>query len=242
MGYLSFLTGAETGAYILLIVIGLMLAFRGRKILERFFFWAGGFIGAVAGAILGFYYYGLAGGVILAIILILLLGYLFKILFKLAFAFLLTLLVYFVVIFTTGSVWASLLVSFLGFIVILYYINAIISLATASAGGGIAGFAVAGLSGDIYYGAGAGVAVLILGFIVQVTPEKVFTAHRTEKKPCPRCNEMMDYITSEGNYYCFRCRAFENEDVDRTCPECKNLLVFRIGRMQWYCKNCGKYM
>lgn len=161
--------------FVILIVIGLLMAFFGRAIWDIIMSLIGGIIGSIIGFVIGFI---LFGGFIIPFIFMFIFGFIGSILFKYLIRLALALLVGIIV---AALVWLlmgkplmadfaiiGLIILIVVFIPCYYFIEQLVSILTAFIGGVILGVGIYGLTSNPWLGIGIGALIWIVGSIVQL--------------------------------------------------------------------------
>lgn len=161
--------------FVILIVIGLLMAFFGRAIWDIIMSMIGGIIGSIIGFVIGFI---LFGGFIIPLIFMFIFGFIGSILFKYLIRLALALLVGIIV---AALVWLlmdtppmadfaiiGLIVMIVVFIPCYYFIEQLVSILTAFIGGCILGVGIYGLTLSPWLGIGIGAVVWVVGSIIQL--------------------------------------------------------------------------
>ncbi len=160
--------------FIILVIIGLVMAFFGRAIWDIIMSMIGGIIGSMIGFVVGFIYFGLIGAFILMFVFGFIGSILFRFLVRIMLALLCGLLVAALVWLLMGQ---PLLADFavIGIIIMIvifipcyYFIEQVVSVITAFIGAVLLGVGIYVLSGSLILALGLGILVWIAGSIVQI--------------------------------------------------------------------------
>lgn len=218
---------------VLLVVVGLFLAFAGRKAWRHVM----SFIGAIIGGLIGFAIGTAVGGWIIGLIVGMLASVvgsaLFVFLANVAIGVTAGLLTFIVVGALTGSTIVGLVAGLIAFAVTFVYIEAAIGVVTAVVGGLLVGIGVMWLDQEMIVVLAAMLGSMVLGGAFQMTvlkdeaqlkerakaigassrvAEKAVAAPVPPPMPgrtCTRCGGQMDYIPEYNRYYCQRCARYE---------------------------------
>lgn len=160
--------------FIILVIIGLVMAFFGRAIWDVLMSMIGGLIGSMVGFVIGFMLAGFVG----AIICMFIFGFIGSILFRYLIRVVLAL---FCGIIVAALIWLAigkpplsdflvigLIIAIVVFIPSYYFIEELVSVLTALIGGAILGVGIYGLTLDPWLAIGVGVLVWIFGSLVQI--------------------------------------------------------------------------
>lgn len=218
---------------VLLVIVGLFLAFAGRKAWRHVM----SFIGAMIGGLIGFAIGTAVGGWIIGLVV----GMLASIVGSALFVFLANvaigvtagLLTFIVVGALTGSTIVGLVAGLIAFVVTFVYIEAAIGVVTAVVGGLLVGIGVMWLDQEMIVVLAAMLGSMVLGGAFQMmvlkdeaqlrerakaigassrVAEKAVAAPVPPPMPgrtCPRCGGQMDYIPEYNRYYCYHCQRYE---------------------------------
>jgi hypothetical protein len=224
----------QTIAAILLVFIGLFLAFAGRRIWKSVMSFIGGIIGFVVGLALG----TAVGGVLIGLIVGILGGIIgsavFVFLARLGISVVAGLLAFLVAVAVAGEAWliAGLIIGFVVFVVTFVFVEAAIGVVTAVAGGLLFGFGLIILEVDLAISVIALLAVIVFGSVVQLyawheeeeikkgrgvlEPKAAAAAAPMPPPPpdmpvrsCPRCGAQMRYVPEYNRYFCDHCQQYE---------------------------------
>jgi hypothetical protein len=160
--------------FIILIIIGLVMAFFGRAIWDVAMSMIGGLIGSMIGFVVGFILAGFIGAIICMFIFGFIGSILFRYLVKVALALLCGFIVAALVWLAIGRppISGFLIIGFIIMIVVFipcyYYIEHLVSILTALIGGAILGLRIYGLTLNPWLAIGIGILVWVLGSIVQM--------------------------------------------------------------------------
>ncbi len=222
-------------AAILLVFIGLFLAFAGRRIWKSVMSFIGGIIGFVVGLALGTAVGGVLVGLIVGILGGIVGSAVFVFLARLGISIVAGLLAFLVVVALAGEAWliAGLIVGFVLFVVTFVFVEAAIGVVTAVAGGLLLGFGLIILEVDMAISVIAMLAVIVFGAVVQLyawheeedikhgrvaaDPRAAAAAAAPMPPPppdvpvrsCPRCGAQMRYVPEYNRYYCDHCQQYE---------------------------------
>jgi len=222
-------------AAILLVFIGLFLAFAGRRIWKSVMSFIGGIIGFVVGLALGTAIGGVLVGLIVGILGGIIGSAVFVFLARLGISAVAGLLAFLVVSAIGGSAWfiAAVIVGVVVFVITFVFVEAAIGVVTAVAGGLLLGFGLILLDIDMALSVVAMLAVIVFGAVFQlyVWHEEEERKHGklppvyygTQAPPageppappamparaCPRCGSQMSYVPEYNRYYCNHCQQYE---------------------------------
>jgi len=233
---LDFTTNRELQliAGLLLVFIGLFLAFMGRRIWKSVMSFIGGVIGFVVGLAIG----TAIGGVLVGIIVGLLGGFIgsavFVFLARVGISAVAALLAFLVVSGIGGDSWfvAALIVGAVVFALTFAFVETAIGVVTAVAGGLLLGFGLIILEVDLTISVLAMLAVIVFGAAFQLfalheeaemkrgravapiaaaaaSPEMPPPPPPMPVRTCPRCGAQMTYIPEYNRYFCNHCQQYE---------------------------------
>ena len=217
---------------VILLVIGLALAFAGRAVWKRVM----SFIGAIVGGLLGFAFGQAASGEILIAFVVGALGAflgsaVFIFLARVGISALAGILAFLVLAgFVNAAI--ALVAGFVVFVITFVYAEVAIGIVTAVAGGLLTGFALMMLGVDSTLAIVAMLVIIVLGATLQMSLLKeqadrkrmraaaraspvaasAMTAPAAPPMPgrtCPKCGGPAEYIPEYNRYYCFRCQHYE---------------------------------
>jgi len=217
---------------VILLVIGLALAFAGRAVWKRVM----SFIGAIVGGLLGFAFgQAVSNNILIAFVV----GALGAIVGSAVFIFLarvgisaLAGVLAFLVLAGFVNVVIALVAGFVVFVITFVYAEVAIGIVTAIAGGLLTGFALMMLGVDSTLAIVAMLVIIVLGATLQMSLLKeqadgkrmraaaraspvaaaAMTAPAAPPMPgrtCPKCGGPAEYIPEYNRYYCFRCQHYE---------------------------------
>ena len=217
---------------VILLVIGLALAFAGRAVWKRVM----SFIGAIVGGLLGFAFgQAVSNNILIAFVV----GALGAIVGSAVFIFLarvgisaLAGVLAFLVLAGFVNAVIALVAGFVVFVITFVYAEVAIGIVTAIAGGLLTGFALMMLGVDSTLAIVAMLVIIVLGATLQMSLLKeqadrkrmraaaraspvaaaAMTAPAAPPMPgrtCPKCGGPVEYIPEYNRYYCFRCQHYE---------------------------------
>lgn len=216
---------------ILLIFIGLFLAFAGRKVWKHVM----SFVGAIVGGLIGFAIGVAVGGWIMGFIVGMLASIvgstLFIFLARVGIGVVAGVLSFLVVAMLTGSALAALVAGGIAFVVTVAFIETAMGIVTAVVGGLLVGLGLLWLDLEMIIVVIGLLAISVFGAAFQMTALRdeearkraVRAASRSpvaaamappEPPPmpgrvCPRCGRELTYIPEYNRYYCFKCQRYE---------------------------------
>ena len=218
---------------ILLVIIGLFLAFAGRKAWRHVMSFIGAMIGGLIGFAIGTAVGGLLVGLVVGMLASIVGSALFVFLANVAIGATAGLLAFIVVGALTSSTIVGLVAGLIAFVVTFVYIKAAIGIVTAIVGGLLVGIGVMWLEMDMLVVLGAMIGSMVLGGAFQMVvlkdeaemreraraigassrvAEKAVVAPTPPPMPgrtCTRCGGQMDYIPEYNRYYCQRCARYD---------------------------------
>jgi len=218
---------------ILLIVVGLFLAFFGRRIWKRVM----SLIGAIIGGLIGFALGTAVGGVLIGFIV----GTLASIVGSALFVFLARVgigvvsgvLGFFVVNLLFANEMVALIVGVVAFAITFAFIEAAIGIVTAVVGGLLVGFGLVLIEQDMMVVVLSLLGVMVLGAAFQMIALKDESEHRRRMarvgtrsavaaaavappepppmpgRTCPKCGGPLRYIPEYDRNFCYRCQQYE---------------------------------
>lgn len=160
--------------FIILIIIGLLMAFFGRAIWDIIMSLIGGIIGSMIGFVIGYIFFGFIGAIILMFICGFIGSILFKYLIRIALALLCGLIAVALVWLLMGKpsydsfVIIGVIILFLVFIPSYIFIQHLVSILTALIGGVFLGIGIYGVTLSPWLALGIGVLIWIVGSVVQM--------------------------------------------------------------------------
>ena len=220
-------SGIQTIAALLLVFIGLFLAFAGRRIWKSVMSFIGGIIGFVVGLALGTAIGGVLIGLVVGVLGGIVGSAVFVFLARLGISVVAALLAFLVTIAVAGESWlvAGLVIGFVVFVLTFVFVEAAIGVVTAVAGGLLFGFGMIILEVDPALSMVAMLAVIVFGAVVQLYAWREETVKQPRKlaaeapvpppppdmpvRACPRCGSQMSYVPEYNRYFCDRCQQYD---------------------------------
>jgi len=218
---------------LLLVIVGLFLAFAGRKAWRHVM----SFIGAIVGGLIGFAIGTAIGGWFIGLIVSILAAIIGSALFifiaNVAIGFTAGILTFMVVGALTGSTLVGLVAGFVAFVVTIAFIEAAIGVVTAVVGGLLVGIGVMWLGLDMLIVVVVMLGSMVLGGAFQMlalkeesdlrararrlgTDSPLMTKAAAAPAPppmtgrsCARCGGSMTYISEYNRYYCQKCARYD---------------------------------
>jgi MFS family permease len=218
---------------VVFVVIGLLLAFAGRKVWKHVM----SLIGAVIGGLLGFTIGTAVGGVLIGLVAGILGSMVgsavFIFLARLGIGVVAGLLTFIVVADVTGSAVLAMVVAVVAFALTFAYIEVAIGIVTAVVGGLLVGIGLLWLNMEMLVAVLVLMAVIVFGAAFQMTALKdevdrrrrvnavgysgpVAAAAVSPPEPppvpvrtCVRCGGQLSYIPEYNKYYCYKCQRYE---------------------------------
>lgn len=220
---------------VLLVFVGLFLAFAGRRIWKSVMSFIGGIIGFLVGLAIGTAAFGVLIGLLIGILGGIIGSAIFVFLARLGISVVAGLLAFLVVSAIGGTTWLipALIVGAVVFVVTFVFVEAAIGVVTAVAGGLLFGFGLILLDVNMGLSVIAMLAVIVFGaaFQLYVWHEEEERRHgRAAVDPvyygtgaaaaapaapsmpgrtCPRCGSQMRYVPEYNRYYCDHCQQYE---------------------------------
>lgn len=218
---------------IVLIVMGLLTAFFGRRVWKQVMSFAGAVIGGVFGYSIGASLGDPIMGLVVATLCSMIGAGVMVFVAKLGLSAIAGLIAFVVVAAVLGSPVAGLIAGVLAFALTLAYIEAAIGMVTAIIGGLLVGIGALWLEFDMLFVLLALLAVMVLGGAYQMVALKNESEMKRRMRavgvsgpvaavavspppapaipgrPCPRCNAEMKYMVEYNRYYCLRCQQYE---------------------------------
>lgn len=213
--------------YLLMLLIGLLIAFAGRVVWRHLM----SFIGAIIGGLLGFVIGTAVGGILVGLFVSMLCAvvgsFVFIFLAEIGLGVVAGLFTYFVVVGVLESEIIALVIAAVALMMTIAFIEQALSVVTAVIGGLLVGLAVLWLDWlDMTMVVLAMFAVIIFGATVQLTAIKDRDDERRRAtgqvaataapaaapmsgRACPTCGGPLEYIPEYNRYYCFRCQRYE---------------------------------
>lgn len=204
---------------IVLLVVGLLLAFAGRTVWKHVM----SFIGAIIGGLLGFTFGTAIGGWLVGFIVGMLGAMIgsamFVFLSELALALVAGLLAYILGDAVTGSQIVGLVAAAVAFGLTVVFIKEAIGVVTAIVGGLLVGIALVWSEFvDMTMAVVAMFAVMVFGAAVQLMGvreeerrkrEQAVVAPPMPGRTCPKCGGPLTYIPEYNRFYCHKCQRYE---------------------------------
>lgn len=213
------------------ILVGIALAFAGRRVWKHVM----SLIGALLGGMLGFLFGAAIGGWLVGLMVAVLGSFIGSALFiyvaRLGIAFVAGILALAVGEWVTGSTLAGLFLGVAVFALTLVYAETAVGIVTAVVGGLLVGFGLYLLEIDIAVTMISLLATVLFGAAVQMTALKEEADIRKGYTPvsgspaaaalaapvpppipgrsCPRCGQQMRYMVDYNRYFCDRCQRYE---------------------------------
>ena len=215
---------------LLLFLVGLALAFAGRKAWKHVM----SFIGAIIGGLVGYVFGAAIGGVFMGFIVGMLGSFIgsamFIFLARVGISLVAAMLSLIVVAAVTGNGVVALVVAVIALAVTFIYIEVAIGIVTAIVGGLLAGFALVLLDVEMLWTVLVMLGLIVFGAVFQMTvlkEEQDRRRHHATHHPvaaaavvpptpppmpgrsCPRCGGQLSYIPEYNRFYCHRCQRYE---------------------------------
>lgn len=219
---------------LLLLVVGLFLAFAGRRIWKRVMSLVGAIIGGLIGFAIGTAVGGILIGFVVGTLASMVGSALFIFLARVGLGLVAGVLAFVVVGMLVEDTLIAGIVAVIAFAVTVAYIEAAMGIVTALVGGLLVGFGLLLLDVlDMTMVVVSLLAVMVLGAAIQMVALRDETEHRRRMRAvgsssgvaaaavappaappmpgrtCPRCGGQLDYIPEYNRYYCFHCQRYE---------------------------------
>ncbi len=218
---------------LLLVIVGLFLAFAGRKAWRHVMSFIGAIVGGLIGFAIGTAIGGWLVGFMVSILAAIIGSALFIFIANVAIGFTAGALTFIVVGALTGSTLVGLVAGFVAFVVTIVFIEAAIGVVTAVVGGLLVGIGAMWLGLDMLIVVVVMLGSMILGGAFQMLALKEETdlrararrvgsdsplAMRAAAAPapppmtvrsCARCGAAMTYISEYNRYYCQKCARYD---------------------------------
>jgi len=215
---------------LLLLLVGLALAFAGRKAWKHVM----SFIGALIGGLMGYVFGAAIGGILIGFIVGMLGSFigsaLFIFLARVGIALVAGMLSFIVLAAVTGSGLLALIVGGIAFALTFVYIEVAIGIVTAVVGGLLVGFALVLFDVDLTTTVLVMLGLMVFGAAFQMTvwkEEQDRRRHHAKHHPvaaaavspptpppipgrtCSRCGRQLSYIPEYNRFYCRHCQRYE---------------------------------
>lgn len=218
---------------IILVVVGLLTAFLGRRVWKQVMSFAGAVVGGVVGYSIGASLGDPLMGLVVATLASIIGSGVMVFLAKIGLGAIAGLLAFIVVAAVLGSPIAGLIAAVVAFVLTLAYIETAIGIVTAIVGGLLVGIGALWLELDMMVVVLSLLGVMVFGGAFQMValrdeaemkrrlrgvgssgPVAVAAlspppAPRIPGRPCPRCDAEMKYMAEYNRYYCLRCQQYE---------------------------------
>lgn len=218
---------------IVLVIVGLVTAFYGRRAWKEVMSFAGAVIGGVVGYSIGASLGDPLMGLIVATLCSVIGAGLMVFVAKIGLGAVSGILAYVVVAAVLGSPIVGLIAAVIAFGVTLAYIDVAIGVVTAIVGGLLVGIGALWLGMDTLLVVASLLGVMALGMAFQMVALKDESEMKRKMRavgasgpvavaalspppapeipgrPCPRCNAEMKYMAEYNRYYCLRCQKYE---------------------------------
>jgi len=210
--------------YLLLIMVGLVIAFAGHLVWRHLM----SFIGAIIGGLFGFVIGTAIGGVLVGLIVSMLCAvvgsFVFIFLAEIGLGVVAGLFAYFVVYGLVGDVIVALIVGGLALGLTVAFIEQALGIVTAVVGGLLVGIGLIWLDwidmtlvvvlmlGVIVFGSAVQLSAIRKRPMVMQARQGVAAAPMAPGVPgkmCPSCGGPLEYIPEYNRYYCYRCQRYE---------------------------------
>jgi MFS family permease len=214
--------------YVLLLLIGLLIAFAGRAVWRHLM----SFIGAIIGGLLGFVIGTAVGGILVGLFVSMLCAvvgsFVFIFLAEFGLGVVAGLFTYFVVVGVLENEIVALIAAAMALVLTIIFIDHALSIVTAVIGGLLVGLAILWLDWlDMTMVVLAMFAVIIFGAAIQLTAIKDRDEEERRRavgqgavaatpaappmtgRACPTCGGPLEYIPEYNRYYCYRCQRYE---------------------------------
>ena len=216
-----------------LIMVGLFLAFGGRKIWRHVMSLIGAIIGGLVGFALGTAIGGVLIGLVTGILASMVGSALFIFLARLGIGVVAGVLGFVIAGMVTGSATVALIAGVVVFALTFAYIEVAIGIVTAAVGGLLVGFGLMLLRMDMTLVVLSLLAIMVFGAAFQMVALRDEAEHRRRMervgttsavaaaavappapppmpgRTCPRCGGQLDYVPEYNRYYCYRCQRYE---------------------------------
>lgn len=218
---------------IVLVVVGLLTAFFGRRVWREVMSFAGAVIGGVVGYSIGASMGDQIMGLVVATLCSMIGAAVMVFVAKIGIGAIAGVLAYVVVGAVLGSPVVGLIAAVIAFAVTLAYIDVAIGVVTAIVGGLLVGIGMLWLDLDMLLVVLGLLGVMVIGMAFQMVALKDETELKRRMRgvgasgpvavaalspppppaipgrPCPRCNAEMKYMVEYNRYYCLRCQQYE---------------------------------
>ncbi|MDH3365774.1 MAG: hypothetical protein OEM29_07230 [Thermoplasmata archaeon] len=211
--------------YLLLLMMGLVLAFAGHIVWRHLMSFIGAIIGGVFGFVIGTAVGGVLVGLIVSMLAAVVGSFVFIFLAEIGLGVVAGLFAYFVVYGMVGDVIVALVVAALALGLTVVFIEQALGIVTAIIGGLLVGLALIWLDWmDMTLIVVTMLGVMIFGSAVQLSaiknkPATVMQARQGVAVPpmapgapgrtCPSCGGPLEYISEYNRFYCYRCQRYE---------------------------------
>lgn len=209
--------------YLLVLMIGLLLAFAGRVVWRHLMSFIGAMIGGLFGFVLGTAVGGWLVGLVVSMLAAVVGSFVFMFLAEIGLGVVAGLLAYFVVHGIAEDTVVALICAGIALIMTIVFIEQALGIVTAVIGGMLVGIGLIWLD----YFDMTMVVILMLGVMVfgagiqlaalnqeqsrgpQARPATPPAAPMTPGRMCPSCGGPLEYVPEYNRYYCYRCQRYE---------------------------------
>ena len=214
--------------YLLIILIGLVVAFAGRVVWRHLMSFIGAMIGGIFGFVIGTIVGGLLIGLFLSMLCAVIGSFVFIFLAEIGLGVVAGLFTYFVTTGLVDSEILALILAAVAFGLTVVFIEQALGVVTAVVGGLLVGLGALWLDWfDMTMVVALMLAVIIFGAAVQLTAIKDRDDERrrravgltaaasspatpaTAVRSCSACGGPLEYIPEYNRYYCYRCQRYE---------------------------------
>ena len=214
--------------YLLILFIGLLIAFAGRIVWRHLMSFIGAMIGGILGFVIGTIIGGLLVGLFLSMLCAVIGSFVFIFLAEIGLGVVAGLFTYFVTLGLVDSDILALILGVVAFGLTVAFIEQALSIVTAVVGGLLVGLGTLWLDWfDMTMIVAMMLAVMVFGAAVQLTAIKDRDDERRRRaagpaaatavpaappmsvRSCPSCGGPLEYVPEYNRYYCYRCQRYE---------------------------------
>jgi len=210
--------------YLLLIMVGLVIAFAGHLVWRHLMSFIGAIIGGLFGFVLGTAIGGVLVGLIVSMLCAVVGSFVFIFLAEIGLGVVAGLFAYFVAYGLVGDVIVALIVGGLALGLTIAFIEQALGIVTAVVGGLLVGLGLIWLDwmdmtlvvvvmlGVIVFGSAVQLSAIRKRLVVMQARQSVAAPPMAPGVPgrmCPSCGGPLEYIPEYNRYYCYRCQRYE---------------------------------